>query len=280
MIPIKLKAKTPTRLVLSGLLVALFTTAPGALATSPEALPHGDEVAARINARSEGEHVSRKLTITMTDKRGKQRVRETMGFRKYYADEKRTVIYYLSPKNVRDTAFLTYDYTAREREDNQWLYLPALRKVRRIAAADRGDYFLGTDMTYEDIKLETRVSTDDFSFKTLGPCENGGQTGLLIEGTPRSEEIARELGYGRSQSCVDTEIWMVRQTVFWDVQGNPLKTVVTEAIEQIDDIWTQLRMVVTNHKTGHRTELVFSEVDYRAPVDDSIFTTAAIKRGL
>lgn len=244
------------------------------------ALPSGEHVTASINSRDEGQAVSRKLSIIMRDKRGKTRHRETMSFRKYYEAEKRTVIFYLSPKNIKDTAFLTYDYNDTEADDNQWLYLPALRKVRRISASDRGDYFLGTDMTYEDIKLETRVSTADFNFKTVGPCEVDGHPGVQIEGTPITDEIARELGYSKTLSCVDSEIWMVRKSQFWNIKGRLLKTIHITNIEQIQGIWTQQNIDVENHKTGHSTAMTFSEVDYQSPVPDDLFTTNAIKRGL
>jgi len=250
-------------------------------ASNPEnTLPTGDQVAAHINSRDEGEAVSRKLSIVMRDKRGKTRHRETRSYRKYYADEKRTVIFYLSPKNIKDTAFLTYDYSDPELEDNQWLYLPALRKVRRISASDRGDYFLGTDMTYEDIKLETRVSTADFNFETIDTCEVDGYPGLQIEGTPKNQAIAKELGYSKTLSCVDKAVWMVRQSQFWDIKGNLLKTVIVSNIEQIQGIWSQQNIDVENHKTGHSTSLTFSDIDYQSPVPDDIFTTNAIKRGL
>jgi len=251
-----------------------------AAAKSATVLPDGEQVALSINSRDEGEAVSRKLSIEMRDKRGKTRHRETMGYRKYYAGEKRTVIFYLSPRNIKDTAFLTYDYNDPELEDRQWLYLPALRKVRRISASDRGDYFLGTDMTYEDIKLETRVSTSDFNFQTLGTCNTDGNPGLQIEGRPKTKEIARELGYSKTLSCVDNTIWMVRHSQFWGLKGKLLKTITISNIEKVQGIWTQHNIDVENHKTGHSTKLTFSAVDYQSPVPDDIFTSNAIKRGL
>ena len=269
-------------LLLLGLLSLFISSVFAESSTSNDqiSLPSGEQVAIYINSRDEGEAVSRKLSIEMRDKHGKTRHRETMGYRKYYAEEKRTVIFYLSPKNIKDTAFLTYDYNDPELEDTQWLYLPALRKVRRISASDRGDYFLGTDMTYEDIKLETRISTADFNFQTLGTCNADGNPGLQIEGTPKTKKIARELGYSKTLSCVDNEIWMVRTSQFWDIKDNLLKTITISNIEKVQGIWTQHNIDVENHKTGHSTRLTFSAVDYQSPVPDDIFTTNAIKRGL
>ncbi|MBH0197486.1 MAG: outer membrane lipoprotein-sorting protein, partial [Nitrospira sp.] len=189
-----------------------------------ETLPAGEEIARRVNARDEGEVVSRFVTMAMTDRSGTERVRETKSFRKYFGKEKRTVIFYLSPANIKDTAFLTYDYPEVDRDDDQWLYLPAVRKVRRISASDRGDYFLGTDFTYEDIRKETKVGIEDYSWKTLAEETIDGHRCFLVEEIPVNEKTAKELGYSKVQSWVDAEIWMVRQAKYWDVAGNPLKT--------------------------------------------------------
>ncbi len=260
-------------------LVALTTLCLSATLSSAE-LPSGDEIARRINARDEGEAVSRYLTMELTDAGGKTRLRKTKGFRKYYGAEKRTAIFYLDPRNIKGTAFLTYDYPDAGKDDDQWLYLPALRKVRRISASDRGDYFLGTDFTYEDIKLESRVSLDDYRRQAVGESEVDGVHCLLLESVPVSSEIAEELGYGRVEQCVDDAIWMVRRAQMWDLQGNPLKTVSFRDIRRIQGIWTQHELEVVNHKTGHRTRFVFSDVDYRDGVDDSVFSQNALKRGL
>ncbi len=243
-------------------------------------LPDGDEIARRINARDEGVAVARNLTMHMTDRRGKTRTRETRGFRKYYGDDKRTVIFYLQPKNVKDTAFLTWDYADPDRDDDQWLYLPAMRKVRRISASDRGDYFLGTDLTYEDIKLETRVSMADYTRVTTGEDAVDGHHCYLVEATPVDQATAKELGYGKVEQCVDNKIWMVRRARFWDTRGNLLKTVYFRDIRQVQGIWTQHRIEVKNHKTGHKTLFLFSDVDYRHGVSDELFTREALRRGL
>ena len=244
-----------------------------------DALPSGDEIAERVNARTEGEHVTRRLRMELIDRRGKKRVRETLGYRRYYGEEKRTVLFYESPKNVKGTGFLTYDYPDAAREDDQWLYLPALRKVRRISASDRGDYFLGTDLTYEDMKKEGKVTLEDYQRKTLGAEQVDGKRCYVVESTPVSEEVAKELGYGRVLGYVDPEIWMTRRSEFWDPKGKRLKTIHTRDIRKVDDIWTAHRLEVENHKTQHKTVFTFSEVDYKAPVRDDVFTERALRRG-
>lgn len=264
-----------TFLALSLLVIGTVSPASG----SDPAWPTGDEIVQRVNARDEGEAVSRTLVMELIDRRGKKRVRETRGFRKYYGEEKRTVIFYLSPKNIKRTAFLTYDYPEADRNDDQWLYLPAMRKVRRISASDRGDYFLGTDFTYEDIKKETKVSFEDYLRTTIGEEKVDGHRTYKMEQIPVNKKIAKELGYGRVVSWVDPEIWIIRKSEFWDVRGNHLKTLHIKEIRKVQDIWTAHRLEVRNHKTGHRTIFTFSDVDYQTGVKDDLFTERALRRG-
>ncbi len=269
-----MKIKQFIQLIMMTLLALIFSNVISA------ELPSGEIIAQKINARDEGIAVSRNLTMQMTDRHGKVRVRETRAFRKYYGDEKRTVIFYLKPKNIKDTAFLTYDYADKDIDDDQWLYLPAMRKVRRISASDRGDYFLGTDLSYEDIKLETRVSLKDYTRITIGEDEVDGVHCYLVEETAIDIETAEELGHLRRQSCVDDSIWMTRRSQFWDLQNNLLKTTYFKDISKVQGIWTAHTIDVVNHKTGHHTIFKFSNVDYKDGVKDRIFTQNALKRGI
>ncbi|MFT5562470.1 MAG: putative RND superfamily exporter protein [Sulfitobacter sp.] len=238
------------------------------------------QIMARVVARDDGLQVTRTLSMELMDRRGKSRTRTTRGYRKYFGDDKRTVLFYLSPTNVKDTAFLTYDYAESAQDDDQWLYLPAARKIRRISASDRGDYFLGTDFSYEDIKNENKPNLADYAYKRIGMELVGGVECFVIEGTPISDQVARELGYGRVLIRVDPEIWMARKTEFWDIKGNSLKTILVNDIRLVDDIWTSHELYAENHKTGHQTRFTFSDVDYKAEVRDSWFETRQMRRGL
>lgn len=256
--------------------VGLLTLAPDSQAGE---LPEGRWVIEQVNAVDEGVHVTRKMTMRMVDRRGKERKRELLSYRKYFGAEKHTVLYYLSPRNVKDTGFLTYDYPAAEVDDDQWLYLPALRKARRISASDRGDYFLGTDFTYEDIKKEGKIETGDYHFETLGKEVIDGKEVILVESLPVDTGTARELGYGKVHTWVDPVTWLVVKARYWDVKMNDLKTLNISDIRQVDGIWTRHHMEIDNHKTGHYTEFVFSGVDYQAPVSDKVFTRQSLTRG-
>lgn len=249
-------------------------------ASSAAELPAGREVMERVDARDDGEEVARSFTLQLTDRSGTTRVQEVTSFRKYFGEEKRTILFYTDPSNIRGTGFLTYDYPDPSVDDDQWLYLPALRKIRRISASDRGDYFLGTDFTYEEIKKEQKVELSDYEFETVGTETVDGVECIVVRGTPVSEAVAEELGYGRVQWRIDPEMWMPRLSEYRDTNGNHLKTIHTRAIERIDGIWTAMEIHVRNHKTGHRTLLTYDEVDYEASVPDRLFEQARLRRGL
>jgi hypothetical protein len=271
----KPRAKAAALLVAAGLLCG--TNDARAIEDGP--WPSGVEIAQRINARDDGTTVAQTVIMELIDRRGNRRLREPRGFRKDHEAVRRTVIFFQRPKNVKGTAFLTFDYPERDRDDDQWLYLPALRKVRRISAADRGSYFLGTDFTYEDIKQGTKVGVADYSWKTVGEEVVDGRGCYVVEAIPVSQKVAKELGYGRARLWVDPQIWMARKGEFWDVRGNPLKSVFTQEIRQVQGIWTTHRFEAHNHKTGHRSIFKVQEVDYQGAVDDELFTQRALQRG-
>jgi uncharacterized protein len=251
----------------------------GAAYANDAALPEGLEVAQNVNARDEGQSVSRSIQFTLTDKRGKTREQQTRAFRQNGDEMKRSVIFYTDPANVAGTALLTYDYYEAGKEDDQWLYLPSMRKVRRVSAANRGDYFLGTDFTYYDMKHELNVEIESYHWQTLDREEVAGHDCFKVEAIPRDPAVAKDLGYSRVLFWIDAENWFKRKADFWDLGGNPLKTVFFRDIREVDGIWTAHELVAQNHKTGHTTVLRMSDIDYEADIDDALFTQVGLKRG-
>ncbi|SFL88540.1 outer membrane lipoprotein-sorting protein [Marinobacter zhejiangensis] len=261
--------------------VALLVAIAGSiqLASASEEPPEVMAIIERMNARDDGESVQRDMILTLTDRHGNERVEQTRAFRRYDGDTKKTIIFYTEPASVSGTGFLTWDYPDANQDDDQWLYLPALRKVRRISASDRGDYFLGTDFTYEEIKKESKIEAADYVFSLEGEAQVDGYHTWVVEALPRTPEIAEALGYSRVLMRIDSTIWMPRLWEFWDEGGNFLKTVHAMGIEQIDGIWSVLEVRAENHKTGHTTRMQFVDTDYHAEVPPRLFETHALTRG-
>ncbi|MBV1919100.1 MAG: outer membrane lipoprotein-sorting protein, partial [Pseudomonadales bacterium] len=101
----------------------------------------------------------------------------------------------------------------------------------------------------------------------------------VIRGVAKSKRIAKELGYGKTEFWVGVDTWLIAKSNYWDPKGRLLKTLTISDVSRIDGILTRHRMTITNHKTGHTSEFLFSNVDYKAPVSDGLFTKRAMKKG-
>ena len=103
----------------------------------------GEEIAQKVHDRDEGDNSTSKMKMTLVDKNGKKRVRELKTFTKDKGEDKLKLMFFLTPADVKNTAFLTYDYEDSNKDDDQWLYLPELQKVKRIASSDKSFSFYG-----------------------------------------------------------------------------------------------------------------------------------------
>lgn len=237
------------------------------------------EIIQQVNSRDEGERLSRDMNIELIDRRGNKRVQKTKAFRQYFGSTKKTVIFYLSPSNIKDTAFLTWDFPEAEKDDEQWLYLPAFRKVRRVSASDSGDYFLGTDFTYEEIKKESKISEENYTFSLVGEETVNERPTWVIEATPVDDSVVDIYGFSKILLKVDQEILMPRHTEYWDESGNFLKTVEILKVKDIDGIWSIEEIHVSNDKTGHKTIMTFENADYQTPIKKRLFESNTLTRG-
>lgn len=240
----------------------------------------GDQLVEKVNKRDEGQQLTQSVRITMVDKRGKTQNRTLVWYRKDYSGQRNSVIFYNSPANIKGTSFLTNDFHSPDKEDDQWLYLPALRRTRRISASNRGDYFLGTDLTYEDVKLATKIGANDYHFKLIGELIKDGHTLFQLQGFSKTTQIAKELGYSKVEYLIDKKLMMPRVIKFWDIAGNVLKTVEFKDIRLVQGIYTAHQIDAINLKSDHKTTFIFKAPDYETPLADDLFSEQAMIRGI
>jgi len=252
----------------------------GSLGADDAAELDGTVIATRIAERAEGESSRRVVDIIVKDRRGKTRERSALVLKHNDGEQRMTRFTYLAPKSVKEVTFLSHDRLDPAQRDDRWLFLPATRKVRRIPASDRGDYFLGTDFTYEDIQSEFKLSLSDYDFvlDDTQVTENGPV--YLLSGTPRSEAIARELGYGGFHARVNGSNWLFHEVVFLDLDGERLKTVTIHSAEDYGGIWCATDIEVINHQTAHETRFLYQDVDYDATLTAGLFEANTLSRGL
>lgn len=269
----------PLHRLLLPLLLAGFAL-PAAAETPASELPTGLELVEQVNRRQEGVTLRRDSRMELIDSKGRTRSRVARMFRKYDGADKKTTVYFTEPATIAGTSFLTFDYADADRDDDQWLYLPAHRKVRRISPTDRGSSFFGTDLSYEDVKKETKLAAEDYRWKVLGTEIVDGHECFVLEGIPVDDQTARDLGYRRVLSRIDRERSITRLADYWDLKDQHLKTTHNVEIEEIGGFWTIRRTEVVNHRSGHRTVFEFSNIAYDEGVPDELFEPGNLTRGI
>ncbi|MBF0237180.1 MAG: outer membrane lipoprotein-sorting protein [SAR324 cluster bacterium] len=242
------------------------------------------EIMVKVDKRDTGETSISESAMILIDKNGNQRVRQTKMFRRQYPDVKKSISFFLTPADVKDTSFLSYDWEDDAKEDDSWLYLPALRKVKRIAASDKAGSFMGSDFTYSDIE-GINIKHYDYAFVKESEMIDGADT-WVIESTPKpefNEKVLDETGYIKQQVWVRKDNFMVVRGMFWVKKGKKIKYLTISDIEKIDNIWTgkTLQMVTTqNGVKTHATVLKNQGISYNKPVEEDMFSTQRMERGL
>ncbi|XOV85113.1 MAG: outer membrane lipoprotein-sorting protein [bacterium] len=247
--------------------------------------PHGEafsaqEVAAAVANRAEAPQTTRTIQMTLTDKRGRVRERQAVVFRASEETTRLTRITYLEPKRVRELTFLSRDHQAENRSDERWLYIPAAGKTRRIPASDRGDYFLGTDFTFEDMQSDFKFDLSDYNFSLSGTEQEGENTIYIIQGTPVDQNIAQQLGYGGFTARINGQSWFPEKIDFVDPKNRSLKTITVSGLRQIEGVWTPSSVEARHHMTGHTTQFDYVSIRHEIGSSTDIFAPANLTRGL
>ena len=238
------------------------------------------EIAQNAHDRDEGDNLTSSMKMILIDKNGNQRVRELSTFAKDKGEDTLKLMFFLSPADVKDTAFLTYDYEDSSKDDDQWLYLPELKKVKRIASSDKSSSFMGSDFSYSDM---TSRNVEDYSYEIMKePQVDGHKTWQLLV-IPKNEKVVEETGYTKSIVFIRQDNFVVVQALNYIKLGKKLKYMKVLGLEEIDGIWTVTRMQAVTKKgkkTLHRTVLEFSDIKYNQNLKESFFTTRTLERGL
>ena len=241
------------------------------------------DIMQKVKDRDDGNNVVMDMDMILIDAKGNKRERSIRSFRRDAPgnpDDSQSIMFFLSPANVENTGFLTYDYDDGSKDDDQWLYLPALKKVKRIAAADKSGSFMGTDFTYADM---SSPDLDDYDYKLMKEVEVNGHKVWQILSTPKHEDEIERTGYTKSVVFVRQDNLVVVRSVNWVKKGNKNKFMEVKALEEIDGIWTPTEVVMTTKKgkqTEHASVLKSRNVKYNQPMDDELFTERRLSSGL
>ncbi|MBW1882989.1 MAG: outer membrane lipoprotein-sorting protein [Deltaproteobacteria bacterium] len=259
--------------VVSSLL--LVTASPMWAADEPKAR----EIMVQVDERDDGDNQTSNMQMVLIDKRDKQRVRELRSFSKDVGEDTYSMMFFLSPADVEDTGFLTYDYDDPDRDDDQWLYLPALKKTKRIASSNKSGSFMGSDFSYADM---TDRPLEKYEYRLLQESELGGHPVWVIEATPIDADEIHETGYTKSIQFVRKDNYVVIRSKIWVKKGKRNKYMEVQTLEQIDGIWVPTLITMTTKKGKkiiHKTVLRTDDVMFNQALDLDDFSIRGLETG-
>jgi outer membrane lipoprotein-sorting protein len=240
-------------------------------AASPAFAQTGYAIMKEADDRYAGDTAVYTLTMTLISTRGAPRIRELGYYFKDYGDNAKTVMVFRSPRDVEGTCYLAWSYDSG-RDDDTWIYLPGMKRTRRISGSGRNDDFMGSDFTYEDMG-DRGLSKDDFTLK--GEETVDGAACWVVEAKAKDSRDPNALRLIR----VRKDNYVIAGAEYFDRQGRLLKRLRVSGIKEVDRIWTASKMEMTNILSGHSTVIEMKDMVFNAPVDDSLFTVAAMEQG-
>ena len=221
---------------------------------------------------------TQKLTLTIVDRRGGERVRDLEIFTKRYEqDADRTLLFFLGPAEVRGIGLL--QWTQPSAADQQWLYLPELKRVRQITGSSKRDSFAGTDFSFQDLAIISEITdwTDAKAKATRLREETlDGHQCAVIEFEPTDPDIT----YGKIRMWLGLDDLIAHQYEFDDRQGELAKRLLVSDIRPIEGIPTAYRLEMRNERTGSRSVAAFGEVQYNTNLADDLFSERRLERGV
>jgi len=268
-----LDASRSTGLLAMAMLSALATAGP---ATRPAAAAdlNAFDIAARSD-RSDRGFASSRVTLKMVLKNaaGNETTRVLEQVTLEIPDENagdKNLILFESPADIRGTALLSHAQIIDP--DAQWLYLPSLKRVKRISSANKSGPFVGSEFAFEDI---TGQELNKFSYRYLEQRDCGALVCDVLERTPRYEDS----GYTRQIAWIDTTDFQLRKVEFFDRKNTLLKTLQYDEYRVYDGgIWRPHRLTMVNHQTGKGTTLVYEDYVFGLDLTPRDFDKSRLKR--
>ncbi|MGC9312071.1 MAG: outer membrane lipoprotein-sorting protein [Sediminispirochaetaceae bacterium] len=235
------------------------------------AAPGGQEVMENVYNRPSGEDMTADLVMTLTNARGSTRERSITQFSLDTGEVDKKMMFFLAPADVKDTSFMSWSYDDA-RDDDQWIYLPALRRVKRISSDSKNDRFMGSDFTYDD--LGERHPEEDRH--TILREENyKGESCYVVESLPVGDDDA----FSKTVSWIVKDKWIGLKREYYDAKGQIYKTLNIEDYKQIDGYWVITNMLMKDLDRDQSTRIEMENVKFDTGLSDSFFSERQMQRG-
>lgn len=249
----------------------LFLLPLAATAGTPE--QKGLAIARETDRRDSGfKDFTANMRMVLRNKHGQESVREIrIRTLEVEGDGDKSLSIFDTPGDVKGTAFLTF--THKKRDDDQWLYLPALKRVKRISSRNKSGSFMGSEFAYEDIASQ---EIEKYTHKWIRDEVYEGQECFVIERYPVDKKNS---GYTRQVIWIDKSEYRVLKTDYYDRKDSLLKTLLFTGYRRyLNKYWRPGEMYMVNHQNGKSTLLVWTNYKFRTGLKDRDFSKNSLKR--
>ena len=233
----------------------------------------GLEIVENVYNRSVGEDMTADLTMTLTNSSGDSRVRKIKQFSKDFGKVEKKIMFFVTPADVKNTSFMNWSYDEEGKDDDQWIYLPALKKTKRISSDSKSDYFMGSDFTYDD--LGDRQPKQD-KHKLLREENVNGENCFVVESTPKDKDYM----YSKTITWIIKDKWIGLKKEFYDEDGELLKTLNVDKYENINGFLIITNTAMNNKQNDHKTIMELKNVKINTGIDDRKFTERIMIKGM
>jgi len=234
----------------------------------------------KVENRDDGNNAIITLDMTLIDKNGKKRIRKIRSFSKDVGKDEYSSMFFLKPAEVKDTAFLNIEYHDKSKNDEQYLYLPALHKTKRISSSDKTDSFMGSDLTYADM---SRLDLDEYSFSIIKETNIRNKPVWVIKATPLNKQVVEETGYLESIFFIEKSNFVIVRAIRKLEGGAKTKYTDVKGLEKIQGIWTPTETHIflkKGKKLAHQTILKNSDIKYNQEIKEGLFKVGSFTKGL
>ncbi len=265
-----MKTKTMTSFAIA-LAFGIAFAAPVAANTPAE---QGFEIAARSDRTDVGFGDSRvELQMILQNAAGQQATRSLKIATLEKPDESvgdKSLVLFETPRDIEGTALLSHAKILDP--DDQWLFLPALKRVKRIASSNKSGPFVGSEFAFEDF---TAIELNKFDYRYIGTETYGAFQADVLERQPRYENS----GYSKQISWIDQDVFQIRKVEFYDRRGDLLKVLKLDDYRQYDNgVWRAHKLTMENVQTNKKTDLVYQDFAFNVGISDKDFTKGRLSR--
>lgn len=243
-----------------------------------EAGPSAREIMGKVSVSRKLDGSEAVVSMKIINDKGQTRERTLSMATKLYdsGNTEKRVYNFTSPSEVKGTGVLVFDY--ENKADDVWVYLPALRKTRRIVSSERSKSFMGSEFSYGDLNIP---ELDEFNYTLVKEESAGGEACYVVDVVPKSKDIAESEGYSKKTYWISKEKFVVRKGLYYDLDGKLLKELTANDIKLLDTNkkrYRAMKMEMVNKQNGRRSLFETEKVAFAPGTKDEYFTTQHLER--